>query len=392
MVAGNQVRIAVAVAAVAVLSGCVSSSQDPVQLGLAEPLPPLDQPVHAVLSGNQAGAGYVEVSESDAQNQGPAVPTPSPRAIQTAALAQSSTRQNVQASGAATPSQPVPAETVVKPVPAANAETASTGGSTQDPANAEPATEKIAYASTEETGVAKQGFFQRLFQSGQAKTVNSEPARRLRGRGDDMGATTVAERTPRQVVATRPIRASVSGSLGNTSTITSSSAAARNNGGALPGVKSNAELFGVNDAEAEDESIGIQVASVGGFGRISPNGLRVQHEKVQVSCLKPELIRLINMVERHYGKKPVITSGYRSPKRNRRAGGARNSMHIFCKAADIQVEGVSKWKLAEFMRTLPGRGGVGTYCRTRSVHIDTGKRRDWHHPCRKSTLKRRKKA
>ena len=168
----------------------------------------------------------------------------------------------------------------------------------------------------------------------------------------------------------------------------------RNSGGALPGVKSNSEIFGIKDqgpTKKKSTTKTTQVASVGSFGRLSPNGLRVQHSKVQVACLKPGVLRILKMVERHYGKKPIITSGYRSPKGNRRAGGARNSQHIFCKAVDIQVEGVSKWKLAKYLRTVPGRGGVGTYCRTKSVHFDIGSKRDWHHPCRKSSKRKRKK-
>ena len=168
----------------------------------------------------------------------------------------------------------------------------------------------------------------------------------------------------------------------------------RNSGNALPGVKSNSEIFGIKDESATSSNSAntTQVAAVGSFGRLSPNGLRVQHSKVQVSCLKPAVLRILKMVERRYGKKPIVTSGYRSPKGNRRAGGARNSQHIFCKAVDIQVEGVSKWQLAKYLRTVPGRGGVGTYCRTKSVHIDVGSVRDWHHPCRKSSKRKRKKA
>jgi uncharacterized protein YcbK (DUF882 family) len=157
----------------------------------------------------------------------------------------------------------------------------------------------------------------------------------------------------------------------------------------LPGVQRNSALFGINDEEADDEDDSVQVASVGSLGRImSPKGLVLQTERVQVDCFKPELMRILTVVERRYGKKVMVTSGYRSPTGNRRAGGARNSTHIYCKAADIQIEGVSKWDLAKFLRTVPGRGGVGTYCRTESVHIDVGSQRDWHHPCRRSKKKR----
>lgn len=162
-------------------------------------------------------------------------------------------------------------------------------------------------------------------------------------------------------------------------------------GSALPGVKSNASLFGIGGEDQEIESR-VQLASVGSLGRMSPNGLRLQHSKVQVSCFKPELLRLLKKVRRKFGKAPIVTSGYRSPRRNRRAGGVSRSQHIYCKAADIQVENVSKWTLAKYLRTLPGRGGVGTYCRTKSVHIDVGSKRDWHHPCRRRTNRKKRKS
>lgn len=164
----------------------------------------------------------------------------------------------------------------------------------------------------------------------------------------------------------------------------------RANGSALPGVRSMASLFGIGGEDREIESQ-VQLASVGGLGRISPNGLRLQHSKVQVACFKPELLRLLKRVQRKFGKAPIVTSGYRSPRRNRRAGGVSRSQHIYCKAADIQVENVSKWTLAKYLRTLPGRGGVGTYCRTKSVHIDVGSKRDWHHPCRRRSSRKKSK-
>ncbi len=193
-------------------------------------------------------------------------------------------------------------------------------------------------------------------------------------------------------VADRPSRSTKKSKVKRPTKLVASIRARRNDDrSGLPGVKSNSEIFGITN-EGASGSRTTQVAAVGSFGRLSPNGLRVQHSKVQVACIKPGVIRLLKMVERRYGKKPIITSSYRSPRGNRRAGGARNSQHIFCKAVDIQVEGVSKWTLAKYLRTLPGRGGVGTYCRTKSVHIDIGSVRDWHHPCRKSSKCKRKRA
>jgi uncharacterized protein YcbK (DUF882 family) len=156
----------------------------------------------------------------------------------------------------------------------------------------------------------------------------------------------------------------------------------------LPGVKLRKELFALEGDDDHDDQEEIRVASVSGFARLSPSGLRLQRDTVEVDCFGPELMNILAAVEDRYGKKPVVTSGYRNPGHNRRAGGARRSLHMECKAADIQVEGVSKWQLAKFLREVPGRGGVGTYCRTESVHIDTGEIRDWHHPCRNKKKRR----
>ncbi len=162
---------------------------------------------------------------------------------------------------------------------------------------------------------------------------------------------------------------------------------------ALPGVRKTA-LFeikrksGIDDDSDvdlhEDEDFGpIEVASAAGLARLAPNGLITQTESVDVACLKPSLVRVLKTVERHYGKKVMVTSGFRNQERNRRARGAKNSLHMYCAAADVQVPGVSKWELAAYFRTMPGRGGVGTYCHTNSVHIDVGPERDWNWRCRR---------
>jgi uncharacterized protein YcbK (DUF882 family) len=120
------------------------------------------------------------------------------------------------------------------------------------------------------------------------------------------------------------------------------------------------------------------------------HGFRLAHSRVSVSCLKPKLVKILKQVERHYGKKVIITSGYRSKSYNRRVRGARNSQHMHCRAADIRVPGVSKAALARYARTIPGIGGVGTYCRSSFVHLDSASRRDWHWGCGKK--KRRKRS
>lgn len=159
---------------------------------------------------------------------------------------------------------------------------------------------------------------------------------------------------------------------------------------ALPGVRTT-DLFeikrksGLNDDSDvdlhEDEDPGLELASAAGMARLAPNGLLRQTESVDVGCLKPSLVRILKAAEQHYGKKMIVTSGYRNPERNRRARGAKNSQHMYCAAADIQIPGVGKWELATYLRAMPGRGGVGTYCHTNSVHIDVGPERDWNWRC-----------
>ncbi|MBY5351044.1 YcbK family protein [Rhizobium leguminosarum] len=122
-------------------------------------------------------------------------------------------------------------------------------------------------------------------------------------------------------------------------------------------------------------------AALPGMTRIAPNGLHLQNDKVEVGCFKPDLLKVIKTVENHFGRPVIVTSGYRDDEHNRLVGGADESMHKSCEAADIQIDGVAKWDIAAYIRSLPDRGGVGTYCHTDSVHLDTGKTRDWNWGC-----------
>ena len=157
-------------------------------------------------------------------------------------------------------------------------------------------------------------------------------------------------------------------------------ASASGSAAALPGV-SRERALGVQSTSATLKPI--QVASAAGLARLTPNGLKTQHSGVDVKCLKPALVRVLKTIEKRYGKAVVVTSGYRSATRNASIRGAKNSLHIYCSAADIQVDGVDKWTLAKYVRSMPGRGGVGTYCHTKSVHIDIGPKRDWNWRCRR---------
>jgi uncharacterized protein YcbK (DUF882 family) len=71
----------------------------------------------------------------------------------------------------------------------------------------------------------------------------------------------------------------------------------------------------------------------------------------------------------------VVSSGFRTRKNNSRIeGAARNSMHLYGKAADLQSPYFSPLQVAE-MGAYFGVGGVGVY--SRHTHLDTGRRRVW---------------
>lgn len=154
----------------------------------------------------------------------------------------------------------------------------------------------------------------------------------------------------------------------------------RPNGGIV--IKHRTSLYDDTDIDANeiDSPSLYTLASVSMYGRSLPNGLKVARKDVEVSCLRPQLVAILKTIERRFNKPVIITSGYRSPAYNQKVNGAKRSMHMSCAAADIQVPDTNKWDVAKFVRALPNRGGVGTYCH-QSIHVDVGPKRDWNWSC-----------
>ena len=101
-----------------------------------------------------------------------------------------------------------------------------------------------------------------------------------------------------------------------------------------------------------------------------PMHVERQTDYVDIACLKPELMALVRKAGDRFGTTPIITSG-------QRYRGRLGSYHRKCMAADFYVPGVPRADLARYLRSLPEAGGVGTYCHTKSVHIDIGEPRNW---------------
>lgn len=103
---------------------------------------------------------------------------------------------------------------------------------------------------------------------------------------------------------------------------------------------------------------------------------------VSTRCFPNALKVVLSKVQQRYGTRPIVNSGYRSSGTNRRVGGARQSYHMKCMAADIKVPGVSKHNLARYLKSVSGVGGVGTYACNSFVHVDIGPKRTWNWGCR----------
>ena len=97
--------------------------------------------------------------------------------------------------------------------------------------------------------------------------------------------------------------------------------------------------------------------------------------------LNRRLNGLLYQISNHFHAPVTIVSGCRSYAHNRRIGGARESWHLRCMAADFRVEGVGPGTVYRYTASLPGRGGVGSYCRDSFTHLDVGDRREWHWGC-----------
>lgn len=84
------------------------------------------------------------------------------------------------------------------------------------------------------------------------------------------------------------------------------------------------------------------------------------------------LVVLLQCIREHFGKPVTITSGYRTASHNaKQKKAAKYSQHLYGKAADIWIAGVSVDTLAAYVETLlPGKGGIGRYHADGFVHVD----------------------
>lgn len=79
-----------------------------------------------------------------------------------------------------------------------------------------------------------------------------------------------------------------------------------------------------------------------------------------------KLVENLQVLRDVIGKPIRVISGYRSPKYNRRIGGARRSQHMLAKAADIKIKGMDPKEVKAIIEDLIAqgkmhKGGIGLY-------------------------------
>lgn len=93
--------------------------------------------------------------------------------------------------------------------------------------------------------------------------------------------------------------------------------------------------------------------------------------------ISPEAAAAFYRFDQLTGGAPKVTSGYRSPEKNKAVGGAKNSQHMHGNAFDFDVSGMpieDRVRLIEQAREA-GFQGVGVY--DNSLHFDVGPTRAW---------------
>ncbi|WP_414473440.1 D-Ala-D-Ala carboxypeptidase family metallohydrolase [Microvirga sp. M2] len=111
-----------------------------------------------------------------------------------------------------------------------------------------------------------------------------------------------------------------------------------------------------------------------GFASLISRGAIEIRDTAPADCLPGNLLAVVADIAGTFGA-VSIESTHRSTSRNRRAGGARHSLHLSCRALDFRVKARGRGIMA-YLRSRPEVGGLKMY-RNGIIHIDNGERRSW---------------
>jgi uncharacterized protein YcbK (DUF882 family) len=116
------------------------------------------------------------------------------------------------------------------------------------------------------------------------------------------------------------------------------------------------------------------VKTLSGFASLVAQGSITLRASAPTNCLPGNLREVVADVASKFGQVSV-ESTHRSSGRNWRAGGARQSLHLSCRAIDFRVRTRTRGVMA-YLRGRSEVGGLKVYGNG-IIHIDNGSRRSW---------------
>lgn len=95
----------------------------------------------------------------------------------------------------------------------------------------------------------------------------------------------------------------------------------------------------------------------------------------QIVFVDSYLVAILDILRAKIEKPVVITSGYRTPAWNKKAGGAKYSYHMRGMAADIRVHGMTPKQVANTLNEIvPDECGIIVYSNWVHFDVRTGKK------------------
>jgi hypothetical protein len=117
-----------------------------------------------------------------------------------------------------------------------------------------------------------------------------------------------------------------------------------------------------------------KTGALSNFPSLVSQGAITLRDGAPTGCIPSALRDVVASIASRFG--PLsIESTHRSRGHNWRAGGARHSLHLACRAIDFRVRARARGVMA-YLRSLPEVGGLKVY-RNGIIHIDDGSRRSW---------------
>jgi uncharacterized protein YcbK (DUF882 family) len=114
--------------------------------------------------------------------------------------------------------------------------------------------------------------------------------------------------------------------------------------------------------------------TLSGFQAFVERGSIILRASAPTRCVPGSLLDVVADLSAKFG--PVsVESTHRTRGHNWRAGGARQSLHLSCRAVDFRIRARAGGVMA-YLRSRPEVGGLKIY-RSGIIHIDNGERRSW---------------